>query len=98
MEVLPSAYPQDLAALKTELRSLETERFNPLTAIAPYMPALVNRIAQEARQVWFVNVSDRCLERRFQMRSFGFGRGLGLSDRSSLPSLPLLRLASMYPF
>ncbi|CBJ48925.1 smc-like protein [Ectocarpus siliculosus] len=40
----------ELVALKQELRSLETEKFDPLRAMAPFMPGLVRKISQEARQ------------------------------------------------
>ncbi|CAM9332494.1 unnamed protein product [Ectocarpus fasciculatus] len=40
----------ELMALKQDLRSLETEKFDPLRAIAPFMPGLVRKISQEARQ------------------------------------------------
>lgn len=42
---------QELAARREELRNLETGTFDPMTAIGAYMPALVRRIRQEARQV-----------------------------------------------
>lgn len=45
------SFYQDLAARKAELRSLESGNFDPLTAIAHFMPALVRRIQQEGRQV-----------------------------------------------
>eukprot|EP00903_Cladosiphon_okamuranus_P016265 g15001.t1 len=41
---------RELAARQADLRSLETGNFDPLSAIAKYMPALVRRIQQEARK------------------------------------------------
>eukprot|EP00752_Nemacystus_decipiens_P012920 g11434.t1 len=41
---------RDLAARKDELRTLESGKFDPLTAIGSFMPALVRRIQQEGRQ------------------------------------------------
>lgn len=42
---------QELNARKAELRSLDTEGFNPLTALGGYMPGLVQMIRQNVDKV-----------------------------------------------
>lgn len=42
---------QELNARQADLRNLSTEAFDPLTALARYMPALVKTIAQNAHKV-----------------------------------------------
>lgn len=42
---------QELNARQADLRNLSTKAFDPLTALARYMPALVQTIAQNAHKV-----------------------------------------------
>ena len=42
---------QELNARKADLRNIETEKFDPLTALGRYMPGLVQAIRQNANKV-----------------------------------------------
>lgn len=42
---------QDLKARRSELQSLDTSRFNPLSALGHHMPDLVREIRQQAAKV-----------------------------------------------